>query len=320
MRFTRRLLVASALLFAGLSSAQAQGYPDQPIKMIIGFAAGGPTDMGGRILAKELSAALGQNVVVDNKPGASGLIGLDALSSAKPDGYTILLMPNATSVALLAQNKPLDIDKRMTVIGGTIVQPMVVVVNPKVVDVKNLKELEAYFKAHPGTPYTTSGHGGPSHVVMTVLAKRRGLNIVHIPHKGIQPALLDTVAGRIGVLLTDAAQSGPHVKSGVLRPIASGGTVRSPAYPDVAMAAEQGVDDFEYDSTNALAAPPGTPPAVMQKLRAALKKAVESEAYTRFASDGGNKAVFTDGPEFRNVLEKDYNRWARLMKEAGELK
>lgn len=319
MNSSRRLFTAS-LLAAPFARAWAQGYPEQPIKMIVGFPPGGPTDSIGRYLGKEMSATLGQNILIDNRPGATGLIGLEALANSKPDGYTVLLMPNVTTVALLATDKPLDIDKRFTAIGGTIVQPTVIVVNPKTMDVKNMAELIAYYKANPGAPYTSSGHGSPSHIVMTVFAKRRGLNVTHVAHKGIQPALLDTVAGRIGVLLTDAAQSGPHVKSGVLRPIASGGTVRSPAYPDVAMAAEQGVDDFEYDSTNALAAPPGTPPAVMQKLRAALKKAVESEAYTRFASDGGNKAVFTDGPEFRNVLEKDYNRWARLMKEAGELK
>ncbi len=321
MKLTRWLIAAITSLALPFSGAWAQGtYPDQPIKMMIGFAAGGPTDIGGRILAREMATALGQSVVVDNKPGASGVIALDVLTTSKPDGYTVLLMPNASTVALQAQNKAIDIDTRMSVVGGTIVQPMLVVVNPKVIDVKNLKELEAYLKANPGTPYTTSGHGSPSHLAMTVLAKRRGLNITHVPHKGIQPAMMDTVAGRIGLLLTDANQSRPHVVSGALRAIAAGGSVRSPMYPALETAAEQGVDDFEYDGINALAAPPGVPAPVMQRLRDALKKAVESEAHTRYAVDGGNKALYTDGSEFRSVLVKDFDRWARLKREAGDLK
>ena len=318
MKSVRWLITAMAFLLLPHAGAWSQA-SEKPIHMIIGFAAGGPTDIGGRILAREMSAALDQTVIVDNRPGASGLIGLEALTAGKPDGHTILLMPNATTVALQPMGKSLDIDARMSVIGGTIVQPMLVVVNPKVVDVQNLKELLAYFKSHPGTPYTTSGHGSPSHIAMTVLAKRHGLQITHVPHKGIQPALLDTIAGRIGVLLTDAAQSAPHVKAGVLRPIAAGGSVRSPMYPELPTAAEQGVEDFEYDSINALAAPPGTPVPTMQRLGAALQKAVESEAYMKFALDGGNKAVYTAGPEFRNVLANDFDRWARLTREAGDL-
>ncbi len=320
MKLLRRLLATSLLLAAPLSTAWAQGYPEQPIKMIIGFAAGGPTDAIGRFLAKEMSTSLGQNVIVDNKPGVTGLIGLEALAASKPDGYTVLLLPNVTTVALLAQDKPLDIDKRFSAIGSTIVQPTVVVVNPKVADVKNMAELEAYFRANPGAPYTSSGHGSPSHMVVTVFAKRRGLNVTHISHKGIQPALLDVIAGRIGVLITDASQAGAHVKAGTLRVIASGGSVRSTMFPNVPTTGEQGIEDFEYEGTNGLVAPPGTPAPVIQKLAAALKKAVEGEGFVAMSAQGGNKAVFSDARTFRDVLEKDYNRWARLKREAGELK
>ncbi|MGE4243094.1 Bug family tripartite tricarboxylate transporter substrate binding protein [Ramlibacter sp.] len=319
MNSSRRLFTAS-LLAAPFARAWAQGYPEQPIKMIVGFPPGGPTDSIGRYLGKEMSATLGQNILIDNRPGATGLIGLEALANSKPDGYTVLLMPNVTTVALLATDKPLDIDKRFTAIGGTIVQPTVIVVNPKTMDVKNMAELIAYYKANPGAPYTSSGHGSPSHIVMTVFAKRRGLNVTHVAHKGIQPALLDVMAGRIGMIITDASQAGVHAKSGALRVIASGGSVRSTMFPDIPTVAEQGIEDFEYEGANGLVAPVGTPAAVIQKLADALKKAVESEGYVKMSLQGGNKAVFSDGRTFRDALEKDFNRWARLKREAGELK
>lgn len=319
MRLLQWFLASAVAAIASLGTASAQDYPNRAIRFVVPFAAGGPTDIGGRILAREMSLDLGVPITVDNRPGATGVIGMEALTASPPDGYTVLLLPNATTVALHAQNKPLDIDTRFTVVGGTIIQPMLVVVNPKVVDVRNLRELDAYFKANPGTLYTTSGPGSPSHVAMEVLAKRRGLNLTHVAYKGINPALMDVVAGRVGVFLTDAGASRPHVQSGALRPIAAGGSVRSTMYPNIETAGEQGFTDLEYDGINALIVPPGTPAPILQRLRTALKKAVESETHTRFATDAGNKALYTDGPAFRDVLQKDFDRWGRLIREAGDL-
>lgn len=187
-----------------------------------------------------MSTLLGQSVFIENKAGAAGTIGLTTLSAGAPDGYTIMQLNNTTTVALQFASKPLDLDKRVTVIGAFSIAPLILAVNPKVVDVRNLNELIEQVRRRPGLDYTSSGPGSPSNIGMQVFSKRNNLRMTHVPYKGIGPAMLDVLAGRIGVILTDGGAAKPHIKSGAIRAIAIVSSVRSPLAPDVPTATEQG--------------------------------------------------------------------------------
>ncbi len=319
MTLLKSLRALTVTAVAGLAAAVAcaQPYPSKPIRMVVPFAAGGGSDISGRALAKELSAELGQSVVVENRPGASGLLGLDAIAAAAPDGYTLLMFSNTTAVALHYQNKPFDMEKRFIPLGNVLLASMILAVNPKVLDVKNAAELVEHVKAHPAADYTSSGPGSPGNLGMEAMAMQRGLKMTHVPYKGIGPAIVDVLGGRVGILVGDGVAVRPHVASGALRPIANLASFRSPVVPDVPTAVEQGFPQFVNDSLNGLVVPPGTPPAIVERLRAATRRAVASEAYARFAADSGSKNQFIDGPEWGEVLKGDFRRWGEVIKATG---
>ncbi len=313
----RRHILLGALATAVFGTSRAQSFPERPLKLIVPFAAGGGSDIIGRALAKELSAELGQNVIVENRPGAAGLLGLDALGNSTPDGHTLLLFSNTTAVALHYQNKTFDMEKRFVPVGNVITSSMVLLVNPSVVNARSVPELVEYVKALLGADYTSSGPGSPGNLGIEAMAIQRGLKFTHVPYKGIGPAILDVLAGRIGILVSDSLSARPHIVSGALRPIASVSSFRSPVVPDVSTAIEQGVPQLVNDSLNGLVVPVGTPALVVERLRAAVRRAVAAEGYARLTAENGAKNQFIDGPEWGNMLKADFQRWGEVIRVTG---
>ena len=273
--------------------------------------------MQARNLAKEFTVDLGQAVVTENRAGAAGLVGFDALVASPPDGYTIMLLSNTTTTAMHANNRALEIDKTFIPVGGTHVTPMILLVNSSRINVRTLPELIDYLKANPGTDYTSSGPGSPANMGMEAMALQRSLKVTHIPYKGVAPAITDVIAGRVGIVIADSATARGVIQAGTLRPIAAISSVRSPIASDIPTAAEQGIAGFSNDSFAGIIVPLRTPVAVVERLKVAVRKAANGELYGRYQRENGSQNRFTDGPEFREMLERDFERWGRIIRETG---
>lgn len=314
-----RVMKSLLALFLSLASLSvlAQEFPSRSLKLLVGFAPGGPADSIGRAIARELEAVLRQPVVVENRAGAAGVLALDALTQSPPDGYSLGLLSNSTTTALHYARKPLDLDRRGTVLAQFVATRLVLVVNPKVVDVRTLAQFIAYARDNPGLAYTSSGHGGPGHLGMELFAQQKGLRMTHVPYRGSAPAMQDVIAGRVGVKVVDASTAMPFIQSGDIRPIVSVSTVRAPSLPDLPTALEQGETAFQIDSTMSLIVPPGTPASVVERLRAALRKAANSEGFDAHARRAGNGKAWMEAPEYRTWLQRDFERWGKVIQDAG---
>ncbi len=268
-----RLLMAAALLAAGL--AQAQGYPDRPIRMIVASAPGGAPDILGRAVAQKMSETLGQQVVVDNRAGASGLIGAEMAAKAAPDGHTLFLGTTTLYAILpnLKKNLPYDIQRDFASITQIAGASNVLVVNPSV-PAKSMVELLQYAKAKPGVlNYASAGRGTPAHLAGEMLNVNAGIQMTHVPYKGAGPALIDIIAGQIQLIITSPIAAGPHITSGKVRALATTGAQRNPALPDLPTIADT-VPGYEITQWWGLSAPAKTPRAIIAKLHAETAKAI----------------------------------------------
>lgn len=320
MHPTRRTLLATlgglvALLLN--QPATAQDFPSRPLKLLVGYAAGGPADGIGRAIAKELEVELKQPVVVENRAGAAGTIALDALTNSPPDGYTLGLLSNSSTTALHYAGKALDADKRFIPLAQFVATRLILVVNPKVVNVNNLAELVALAKAQPGLSYSSSGHGSPGHLGMELFARQKGLKFTHIPYRGSAPAMQDLLAGNFGIKVVDASTALPFINAGTVRPIVTVSTVRPPTLPNLPTALEQGEGAFQIDSTMALIVAPGTPAPIVARLQAALKAAATGEGFTTQTQKAGNAKAWLDAGDYKVWLERDFAKWGKVIKEAG---
>jgi tripartite-type tricarboxylate transporter receptor subunit TctC len=276
----RRLLAAAlAMAACGLSSAYAQGdYPSRPIRLIVPFATAGVTDTSARIVAEKLSHELGQQVVVDNKPGAAGNIGTQMVANAEPDGYTLLLAYDGTLVINpnVYAKVPFDPVKDFAPIGKIGDAVLMVVVNPKVQATK-LSELQAVAGTTPGgLSYGSAGTGSTTHLAGEMLKQRTGMPLVHVPYKGGGHAMGDVVSGVLPMNFTAVAGAMPFIRSKQIRPIAVASRQRVASLPDVPTFIEAGLKDFEINSWVGLAAPARTPQPVLTKLNQALNKVLST--------------------------------------------
>ena len=310
-------LVAAAAVFS--TGAHAQTWPAKPIRLIVPFTPGGVTDTSGRLIAEQLSRRLGQQVVVDNKPGASGNIGTQMVAAAEPDGYTLLLGFDGTLVINphVFPKVGFDTVKDFAPIGKIGDAVLILVAHPGVA-AKSLKEVIALSRSQAGgLSYGTSGTGGTPHIAGELLKQRTGANLTHIPYKGGGQALTDVLGGNIPLVYTAIAGAIPHVKSGKLHAVAVSSARRAASLPDVPTFIENGVTDFEANSWVALLAPARTPKAIVDKLNAELN-AVLNDPETREKLNGmGITATPGAADKLGDEMKRDLARYGAVVKAAN---
>ena len=311
-------LVTTVLLW-GSAAAQAQSYPNRPIRLVVPFAPGGNVDITARTIAPELSALLGQPVVVDNKPGAGGTLGANEVAKAPADGYTLLMGSNSTiSVApALYPNNPYNPVRDFAPISNLAQVPFVLVVNPGVA-AANLRELLALARAKPGQlDMASAGTGSSNHLVGELFQVQTGVKLNHIPYKGSGQALNDLMGGQVQLMFDQLTSAGANIKGGKLRALAVSSSARSSALPDVPTFAEAGVANFNFMNVTGLLAPAGTPPEVIAKLHAAAVKALESAAVRERFAQMGVSAVGDRPDQFAAFIREDFARWSKVVSEGG---
>ncbi|WP_237173214.1 Bug family tripartite tricarboxylate transporter substrate binding protein [Paracandidimonas lactea] len=311
--------VAAVTLAAAVPGHAAEAYPDQPIRLIVPFPPGGPTDAMARRLAEGLVKPLGQTVIVENKAGAGGNIGAEYVANAKPDGYTLLFGTSGPLAINISLYKKLGYDPRTSF--APIVRigylPNILVVNPKV-PAKDLKELVLYAKAHPDTlSFASSGNGASSHLAGVLFNELAGTKILHVPYRGTGPALNDLLGGQVSMAFTDILTALPHIKSGTLRPIGLATAQRSPVLPDLPTLAEQGLNGYDVSVFFGIVAPKDTPAAVVQKLNAAFNQAMsDPEIQKTLSAQGIVRADDTTPEGLATFIAQEVDKWSKTIKSA----
>lgn len=316
--FIRTLAVIVLASFAIQSFAQ-ESYPSRPITLIVPSSAGGTTDFTARLIAEPLSRALGQPVIVDNKGGASGNIGGQAVANAKPDGYTLLVAYSGYQVGNphLFKKAPWDPIKDFVPVAFLTKAPQVIVVTPGL-PVNDLKELTAYAKANPGKlNYASSGNGSIQHIAAELLKQITGTRMAHIPYKGAGPAVQDLMAGQVDLFITTPASVIGQIKGDKLRALAVTSPTRLSALPNVATASEQGIKNFNIDSWFALYAPAGTPAGVVKQLNAEINKILARPEIQKKAEDSGTFVEQMTPAQLGTFTQKEYDFWGKVIKSAS---
>lgn len=312
-------VVAAALLpVVPFSPAMAQEYPTKPIRMVVPYPPGGPTDIVARVVGQKLSERLGQPLVVDNRPGAGGNIGADTVAKSPADGYTLLVATTAHAINMTLFSKPgYSTSKDFTPVSMLTSGPLVLVTAPST-PAKNVSELIALAKAKPGAiTFASSGNGQSTHLAAELFSSMAGVRMTHVPYKGSAPALTDVMAGQATVMFDTMLSSMPFVRDGKLKALAVTGSARSPAAPDIPTMAEAGVPGYEATAWNALLVPAGTPPAVVGKLSEALKAVLTQEdVRSRFATQGF-AANWTSPPDTRKFITREIDKWGKVVKSSG---
>ena len=316
LKLTRRALSVAALACMLAPLAQAQTYPTRPIKLLLGFAAGGPLDTYPRVLAQDLSAALGQPVVVENRPGASGQIATDAVAQAEPDGYTLLSTASTFIVNPILMNKPKpDPLKDFVAVSHTAVLPTVLVVGQD----STANSVQDLVKLARGShvTYASAGTGGPAHLAGALLAHSTGTQMTHVPFKGAAPAIAEVMSGRVSYTFYTMSGLKEYVAAKRVKPLAITATQRHPDFPTVPTMTEAGVPGFDnVGAWFGIVAPAGTPAAVVARLNSAIDRSLaKPEVRDRLV---GLSMVPVGGPPaaFKSFLEQDQVRWSALIKAA----
>ncbi len=306
--------VAACVAFGAL----AQGYPAKPVKMIVPYPPGGPTDIVARVVAQKLSEQTGQQFVVDNRAGAGGNIGAEAVARSPADGYTLLVATTAHAInRTLFKQMSYDLMKDFVPVSQLTAGPLVIVANPAL-PAKNVGELIALAKAKPGElTFASSGPGQSTHLAAELFDTMAGIKMTHVPYKGSAPALTDTMGGQVSLFFDTMLSAMPHVRSGKLKAIAVTSAARSPAAPDIPTVAESGLPGYEAIAWNGVLAPAGTPKEIVAKLNAELRKALESpEIRERFAAQGF-AAAWRSPEQYAVFLNAEVDKWGKVVKVSG---
>ena len=314
--FALGLLVGA---LAWLPNAGAQEYPTKPIRLVITYPPGGNTDLVGRALALKLGEFMGQQVVVDNRGGAGGVLGSMITAQSAPDGYTIMLGTSAGMVInpLLSRKLTYDPVRDFAPVSMVVIVPQLLVINPQL-PVKNVRELIAFAKAKPGYLNAgSSGVGTPNHFGTELLKWLAGVDIVHVPYKGGAPALTDLLGGQIQMAFSSVPAVLPHIKAGRLVALGVGSAKRSPALPNIPTIAEAGVPGYEYTTWYGVFAPAKTPRTLIARLNAEIVKAMETpDIKDRFTALGGDPDPGTP-EELRAYMANESAKWAKIIKAAN---
>jgi len=316
---SRAARVICALALATLAAhALAQEYPARPIRVIVPFSPGGAVDGPMRVIAQEMSKRMGQQVVIENKPGAGATIGTEIVAKATPDGYTLLLasQTNAISASLYKSLSydPIEDFAPISLIGR---EPGVVVVNPAL-PVKTFQEFVAYVKERPGqVDYASSGNGSGQHLFAALLLSQTGLKMNHVPYRGSGQATADLLGGQVPVSIPGTAGMVGHIKAGKLRPLAVTGARRSPQLPDVPTVQESGVPGYEAYVWMGLLAPKGTPQPIIDRLNREVLQALAAPDVRTYFANAGIEIVGSTPSEFGTFFRAERDLWGRVVRETG---
>ncbi|MEO7726023.1 MAG: tripartite tricarboxylate transporter substrate binding protein [Burkholderiales bacterium] len=298
--------------------AYSQAYPAKPIRMVVGFAPGGAPDFLARIIGQKLNESLGQTIVVDNRPGATGNIGAEIVAKAPPDGYTLLMGTVSLAISATLYGKlPFSVTKDFAPVSRVASVPLILVVHPAV-PAKSVKDLIQLAKAKPGSfNYASVGNGSPQHLSGELFKTLGGVNMVHIPYKGGAPATAAVLGGEAQLFFAGMPPALPHVRSGRLRAVAVTTGKRSPAAPDVPTVIESGLAGFEVDNWHGIFATGGVPQAIVAKLHGELAKVLKmQDVRDRLLSEGAEPVTSTPD-EFSVFLKSEVTKWADVVKASG---
>ncbi len=321
MNPSSRLILIAAVMFAACGNACAQtartDYPAKPVRIVVGYPPGGPTDLIARAIAQKLSAAFGQQVIVDNRPGASGIIGAELVVKAAPDGYTLLTVPVTFAVTPSIYPKmPYDAEKDLAPVALVAAAPFILVVHPTL-PVKTVKDLIALAKSRPGQiNYASASAGGMPHLAGELFNYMTGVKLTHIPYKGAAPATIDLLAGEASLMFNNMLSAMPHVKSGKLRAVAVTSAKRSGALPDLPTVAET-IAGYAASGWYGAFAPAATPRDIIAKLNTEINRAMrDPDVAQRLAGDGVEAINLTPG-EFGSYLRQEIAKWGKIAKLSG---
>ena len=319
---TRRLLQMLTFAAAGLcgaTGATAQGYPSKPIRLIVPFPPGGGNDTVARSVGAELSKSIGQQVVIDNRAGAGGTIGAELAAKAAPDGYTLFLAGVASHGInpVLNPKLPYDPVRDFAPVSLLASAPLIVVVHPSL-PVKTVKDLIALARAKPGQlNFASNGRGGSSHMAGEMFKSMAKVDMLHVPYKGLSPALTDLISGQVQVMFSSAVAMLPQVQAGKLRGIATTGAKRPTAMAHLPTVAEAGLPGYETGSWYGIVAPAGTPADVVNRLSGELQKVVRQPAMQERFNSEAAYPVGSTPQEFSAHIQRELARWAQVVKDAG---
>lgn len=324
---SRRAIVSgSAIASLGLATGVAPRLlaaqeAQRILRIVVPYPAGGASDTVARAMGQELQTRLEMNVVVENRPGASGLIALEAVQKSRPDGTSLILVSGAQTMALAMQNVDFDITRYLTPLGMLYTQKLVLVTSPgsRIGEVKNLRELVAFGRRHAGEPLTfaSSSPGTMGHLVMERFARQAGIPMTHVPYKGSGAAAIDVIGGRVDLFLADMTSSMSLIHSGKLRPIAIAGSGRVAELPEVSTFAEQGFSGLLPSIWAGLAAPPQLPSEIAKHYAAAIKAAQESAPMQEKMRSSGNEPWYISAAEMQAYVNKDTLEWADFVRKNG---
>jgi tripartite-type tricarboxylate transporter receptor subunit TctC len=317
--WSRRLTLLTLPVLMGSvlapAAATAQEWPTKAVTMVVPFPPGGSNDVAARVVAESARKRLGQTIVVDNKPGANGALGVDAVLRAPKDHHTFLVASDSVSLLPLFRALSWDLTKSFTPIAVLSYQPVVVVTSPAT-GLKSIKDLQALARSKPNqVPYATSGQGSLQHLIGELFSQNLGIDLLHIPYKGGGQAVTDVVAGQVTVAVLGAAAVLPHIKSGKLVALAVSTKSRSPMLPDTPTLAESGAGDIDVPQWSALFALEGTPAAVLSRLRRSVDESLAEPAVRQHFQNAAMDIVATPPDAFQQRMLQDRERWARLIKE-----
>jgi tripartite-type tricarboxylate transporter receptor subunit TctC len=313
-----RIAAALLVLLCAATSAQAQSYPARAIKIIVPFGVGGPADIYARFVGARIGDAMGQPVVVENRPGGGAVVGSDAVAKSAPDGYTLLMMSNTHTVnETLIPKKPYVLMKDLAPITGVNYSDLLMVVHPSLQS-NNLRELLAQAKAHPGKlNYASSGPGTPYHMAGELFRSMAGIDIVHVPYKGSDGARTGILGGQVHMMIDAITTMAPNVRAGKLRAIGTTGKTRSTVLPDVPTLSEAGLPGYETGIWLGLMAPAGTPRPILERLNTEIRKVLAAADVKENWSKQGAAPMGMTIEQFDKFLREDVTKWAAVVKSTG---
>ena len=312
------VLAAATLIAFPDGNAVAQNFPTRPVRMVVPYPAGGGTDIIARTVAQKLGEKWGQQVVVDNRAGANGIIGTDLAAKSKPDGHTLVVVIATQAInPALYPKIPYNSDTDFAPVTLMAQYPFILTTHPSV-PAKTLREFIALAKKRPGElSYASSGNGSGPHLGFELFKSTTGINVVHIPYKGAGPANTELISGQVQAFFNNILAAKPHIQSGRLRVIAATSAKRSQAMPEIPTFAESGVPGFDVTGWYALLAPAGTPPTIVSKVQADTATSLQiPEVASRLSSEGA-EPVGSSSAELAKFLQAETQKWARVVKTAG---